>query len=637
ACQQNPLSCLPFLPNTLDSLNISNTNIQCLPNIPVGIAAANTLPLCLRNNTNGCFTAARIYGNVFKDRNANCTIETGVDTLQENILVKAVDNATQQVYTTNSNAQGQYEIAVPIGNFSVSVVPPSVYWSACTAPQTVSITQNAQQEQRDVLLKADALCSDMQINHQVVNIPRPCSTAAFKVTYFNGGTISSLGTYADLTFPAELTVTSASHAYTVLGGGVIRFQLDTVAALQRDTFSVNATVGCNATLGQMLCTHAEIMPHTYCGATLSGWDGSDIAVSGRCVGQDSVRFIIKNIGASPMQTARTFGVVEDNIMRQSGSFQLAPGASDSVTVAADPHKIYRMIADEAPNNPAHNTQETFLIWGCNGSNTGIHWGFVNQYSLNTGANYEHDLCSEVRTSFDPNEISAVAGGTQLQHFIPKNTELEYTVRFQNTGNDTAFVVRILDKIPAKLDLTSFRIGTSSHPFTYSLKANGTVEFLFQRILLPDSTTNELRSHGFVTYFIKTQSNLAAGTTINNQAQIYFDTNAPVATNTYTHTIAENLGQVFLGVEPVFTKPELKLSVIPNPMHDAATFIFENTGLLTTKTMTLTLYNALGQAVRRQDFQNNQLLLQRDNLPQGCYFYSIKVGDELISRGKAVVE
>ena len=214
---------------------------------------------------------------------------------------------------------------------------------------------------------------------------------------------------------------------------------------------------------------------------MTAWDGSDVTVSGRCVGNNQVRFILTNTGNLPMTSAQSYWVVEDNVMVRGGTFQLAAGGSDSVTVTADPHKIYRIIANETAGNPAHNTQETFMVWGCNGINSTIHWGFVNQFNLNSGSSFEHNLCTQVRTSFDPNEISAVAEGTQNEHFIQKNTELEYTIRFQNTGNDTAFVVRLVDMLPQELDKTTLKIGASSHPMTYSLKGNGVLEFLFTNI------------------------------------------------------------------------------------------------------------------------------------------------------------
>lgn len=44
------------------------------------------------------------------------------------------------------------------------------------------------------------------------------------------------------------------------------------------------------------------------------------------------------------------------------------------------------------------------------------------------------------------------------------------------------------------------------------------------------------SNGFVAYTIQLKSNLPAGTQITNNADIYFDFNAPIETNTTLNTI-----------------------------------------------------------------------------------------------------
>ncbi len=632
-CAQNPVSCLSFLPNSLTYLDASNTNITCLPNIPLGIASWNILPLCTPNNTNGCLFAARIYGKAYQDLNGNCMVDNA-DILQKNLLIQARDIGTQEIYTTNSKNDGTYELALPApATYEVkALVANNNYWQSCP-PQTVFLNADTVQVQRDFLMKPVVQCADVEIDHQLFGIARPCSTAVYRASYFNAGTITATGLTAKITLPTELTMQSATYPFTAAGGGVYHFALPNQTALARDTFSFTAAVSCTAQMGQMLCTEVEVLPNTYCtGGGLGTWDGSDVAVFGRCIGADSVRFVIQNIGTGNMLTARNYGVIEDMVMIRGNAFQLTAGASDSITIAADPHKIYRIVADEAPNNPAGNTQETFMVWGCSGT-SGVHWGFVNNFGLNNGTSNPHQLCSMVRSSFDPNDISAVAEGVGTQHFILKESDLEYKIRFQNTGNDTAFVVRVTDKLPAELDAATLRIGSASHPFTWRLASNGVLEFLFQNIRLVDSTTNEPKSHGFVTYRIKTKPNLTTGTTINNQAHIYFDVNTPVATNIYTHTICESLNCIFLST-PKVVDNQYQVNIFPNPMSDATRIEVKNA---TAKKLQFSLYNALGQAVKVQDFNGLTLILQRGSLPQGCYFYTISSEGYAVAKGKLVIE
>ena len=629
-CTNNPMVCLSFLPSTLVSLT---TNVACIPNRPNGLQFGTFPSICQANNINGCFFQAQISGKVFKANNC-----TPTNTTLPNTLVQVRNIANVDTYIANSDTAGVYAISVPPGTYIVSVITSNSYWQACTNTATITITQSGQQLTRNVLVNALVPCTDMEIDHAAQTIMRPCSTATMVVNYYNKGTITSQGSYAELTLAPELTLSAASVAYTAQGNNVYRFAIGTVNALQRGSFTLNVAVACTAVLGQTLCTHAEIFPHAYCNtSSMVSWDGSDVTVTGRCVGNNQVRFVLTNTGTSPMTVAQSYWIVEDNIMVRGGTFQLAASGSDSVTITADPHKIYRIIAAETAGNPAHNTQETFLVWGCNGATNTIHWGFVNQYALNLGSAFEHQLCTQVRTSFDPNEISAVPEGVQNEHFIPKDTEIEYTIRFQNTGNDTAFVVRLLNTLPDALDKTTLKIGASSHPMTYSLKGNGVLEFLYTNILLPDSTTNEAKSHGFVRYKIRTKSNVVAGQTIDNQANIYFDVNAPVATNTYRHTIAADVASVFFSLSEVVTNRNYTVRVVPNPMRDAALLEIIANEDIQHSVKIFTLYNVFGQAITTQTFNDNTLLLQRENMPSGCYIYTINIDNEQISKGKIVVE
>jgi hypothetical protein len=141
-------------------------------------------------------------------------------------------------------------------------------------------------------------------------------------------------------------------------------------------------------------------------------------------------------------------------------------------------------------------------------------------------------------SYDPNDI-VVDEDTLLSTQFPNPPFLEYLIRFQNTGNDTAFTVKILNLIDTTmLDLSTFEFVASSHPVNLSwLPWERNMQFMFNNILLPDSNINEPQSHGFVRYRIQPKSNLIAGDSITNNAAIYFDFNDPILTNTaYTRIV-----------------------------------------------------------------------------------------------------
>jgi photosystem II stability/assembly factor-like uncharacterized protein len=154
---------------------------------------------------------------------------------------------------------------------------------------------------------------------------------------------------------------------------------------------------------------------------------------------------------------------------------------------------------------------------------------------NTDSNYQI-----IRGSYDPNEKEVFPKRNILVQEVVNGTDLEYTIRFQNTGNDTAFTVRIIDKISPYLNISGIEVLSSSHNYTWKLNSSNEIEWTFPNILLPDSTTNEAGSHGFIKFKIPLKNSVAEGDVIKNKADIYFDYNIPVITNEVKTYIVNSL-------------------------------------------------------------------------------------------------
>ncbi|TVR37013.1 MAG: T9SS C-terminal target domain-containing protein [Cryomorphaceae bacterium] len=145
---------------------------------------------------------------------------------------------------------------------------------------------------------------------------------------------------------------------------------------------------------------------------------------------------------------------------------------------------------------------------------------------------------QVMCAYDPNDKLSDPVGYAEPHFILAGEIIEYTVRFQNTGNFPAETVLVVDELDAeRFDLGTFTPLMSSHNMIASIRhEDGVAEFLFPEIYLPDSTTNEPESHGFLKFSVQTLADVPVGDVINNTAAIYFDENPPIITNTTWHTI-----------------------------------------------------------------------------------------------------
>ena len=220
----------------------------------------------------------------------------------------------------------------------------------------------------------------------------------------------------------------------------------------------------------------------------------------------------------------------------------------------------------------------------------------------------------VKSSFDPNYIEVNPSGC-----IPKEpTELTYTIGFENTGNDTAHNIYVLDTIPNSLDISSFQPLAASHEmhvYKYDLGGGYVIRFDFPNIMLPDSSHHDF-CHGMFVYKIKTKGATLSRVRVGNRVGIYFDENEVVMTNT-----AENeIGCPVTGI----AQPEKPLSVsnytslFPNP----------TTGELTIKTdgqtfSSFTITNAVGQQVWQQAIGKAQERVDLGHLPAGFYYVTLR--------------
>lgn len=201
--------------------------------------------------------------------------------------------------------------------------------------------------------------------------------------------------------------------------------------------------------------------------------------------------------------------------------------------------------------------------------------FGNYYSATTtlsSTTAEVDLSDnsasithEIVGSYDPNDKQAFTSSRTSEEMYLKDLDsyVDYQIRFQNTGNDTAFTVVVQDTISPLLDMASLMILGASHPFTPSIEAGNVLQFQFNDILLPDSNVNEVESHGFVAFRMKPVDNGLLGTRIDNAADIYFDFNEPVRTNTaslqvsLSTSLAEGIPST-IRLSPVPTTDQLTL-------------------------------------------------------------------------------
>ena len=134
-------------------------------------------------------------------------------------------------------------------------------------------------------------------------------------------------------------------------------------------------------------------------------------------------------------------------------------------------------------------------------------------------------------SYDPNDKTCLQGTTITPTEV--GNYVHYVIRFENTGTYPAENIVVKDMIDlVKFDITTLVPLKSSHEFYTRINENK-VEFIFENINLD---FNDATNDGYVVFKIKTKPTLVVGNTFTNNANIYFDYNFPITTNTYTTTV-----------------------------------------------------------------------------------------------------
>ncbi len=176
----------------------------------------------------------------------------------------------------------------------------------------------------------------------------------------------------------------------------------------------------------------------------------------------------------------------------------------------------------------------------------------------TPANNTTQFTDSVVGSYDPNDKllqPAVLSPAQVQ---AQDKPIEYTIRFQNTGTFLAERVLILDTLSEDLQWASMQFIASSHACQWYI-TNGVLHVIHNDIMLPDSTSDEANSHGFVKFSMLPANDLQDGAEVVNIAHIVFDFNTPIITPPAIFRV-----DVLAGMDERVTS---SVAVFPNPAKD----------------------------------------------------------------------
>ncbi len=549
-----------------------------------------------------------VHATVLIDQNGDCLPDAG-DIPVEDVQVQ-LSGGNGQAYLRGSDAGGAVQFRYfNNGPFTLRLPHfPSVHWNVCQADTTFTPGNGPLPDTIEVamLLRPGQLdCPQLEVTLGLPSELHNCLVVQdMNVSVKNTGSTVAEAVQVAVAKPLEIEVLTTDPPVVAQAGDTLYFDLGDINPLVASSVKIRFRTNCNYfLLHRTLCFEASAHTLLPCPTTPVAF--SEIKIFPQCVGDTIVRFTLKNIGDAPTAAPHRYMVYQNTTPVDTVDFSLAAQESLTLDLPAN-GSTYRIEATKRNDG----SLAAAALEHCGGFTEFM----INAFWLDKGPlEYDFD-CREVVGSFDPNQKTAVPVGAGQAHFLEAGYPLIYTIDFQNTGNDTARRVLLRDILPPHLDVNTFRPLFSSHPNTWEIRGSDTLEVLFFPISLPDSNVNEPASHGFFSFTIAQKLDLPDGTLIENTADIIFDFNPPIITNTVWHTIGKLLVRTY---EPASGKPLWR--VLGNPTRDEATFeaaepvegdkFFE-------------LFDAAGRPVYRRQFAGQTFEFRRDGLPAGWYVFRI---------------
>lgn len=598
---------------------------------PVAIEVTNSnseLVLLVTDGINILFEGNLINGRLFADWNENCEFDEGETLLQDWVLTLDDNGFKSKIKT---NAEGRFQRYVNGGDFTLGVNPKNNAWLPCNEEISFSLVEGENEEYIIYAgVQPSALCPKPEI--AIVNSAlRRCVENAYFFNYCNYGTIELDETQIEVNYGPDFTFKQATIEDVTVADGQLLIEGGSLEIGECKTFIVFFDLDCEGTeLGQTHCVEAKISPYESC-AVDESWSGANVEVEAKCE-EGLVKFIVKNTGDGDMSIQKSFIVIEDDVMlpQFEDDYDLEKGDS-IITSFPSTGKTYRLVAQQEDFHPYPN-MPTAALEGCGTDEEGNYSkGYIVQFGSDDNAPFVDEYCAEVIGSFDPNDKQGFPKGYGDESYIYDNTDLEYLIRFQNTGNDTAFNVVITDVLIDELDLASIQVGPSSHPFTWDIEEENQIVFKFDNILLPDSNVNLAASNGFIKYKVKQMAGNNDGIKLTNEANIFFDFNEPIITNETIHTI----GSAFI-VSDIVDNTLLqtnRFKIYPNPT-DQGVWI-EKSRLV--DHAEIKIYGTEGRLLYHSDLENHMNYFPRSIFQNGINFYKINTVSGEFYSGKVVVQ
>jgi hypothetical protein len=500
----------------------------------------------------------KLSGKVVYDNNNNClgdTDEAGV----QGLIIEISGNGN--TFYRKTDKDGTYSIILPQGNYRLLAYNNQDPWTLCETE--INADFPVDRDDLNFVLRKQEPCYKIITDISTPLLQR-CAPNTYTLIYRNLGTEQAENATIEVLLDRDMSFVSADFNDFSVSGDLITFFLGNLAPGDGGTIHITCNLSCNTISGQTHCLTATAFPNDPC-EPVPGWTGARLALNASCDPlENKVRFVLRNVGTGPMTSSRNYIVTEDDVLSPPEPVLLDEGEEVVIDFPAD-GKTYRVTADQDNGFPFLSKFITRAVEGCTTQSGGqFSTGFVTMFEESDRDLFVDTDCRESLILPSKANMLGMPKGYGPEKFISRDYKLEYLISYRHTGSDTIQKVIIKNRIPDSLDITTLRLGTSSHPYKYRLNHQRELWVEFDSVALIDTGVADTFAGVFIKYSINPLPTIPDGYRIINEASMYLDLEEKQSTGPEVHTIGTDF--VMTGID--WEGGEVAARIFPNPVAEA---------------------------------------------------------------------
>ncbi|MEM6723651.1 MAG: hypothetical protein AAF598_06405, partial [Bacteroidota bacterium] len=336
-------------------------------------------PVVFKIDSSGSLPISPLWGKIFRNPETQCVPTLPNDTIGlQNWIVFLTGNG--DTLTSVTDELGNYSFNAPQGVYQLGLVRPNRSWFTCGGPTNFTLTFTDIYSREVIFIGYDiGDCQQLEVDIAAPPLER-CTENTYTINACNRGAGLVENAMLTVVLDSDQSYVNSIPSPTTIIEDTLFYFIDELDITTCQPIELEVTVSCNAVAGQAHCLQAFISPSDLCAPISTAWDESSIQLSGSC-DQDSIRFILENIGIGDMSTPLNYRIIQDLNLFEQNEFSLTAGEQLEFSLPAD-GSTWRMEAEQSLNHPG-SSMPAIALEGC-GGNPDFSTGFLTMFPQDDG-------------------------------------------------------------------------------------------------------------------------------------------------------------------------------------------------------------------------------------------------------------